>query len=340
MESILSIKKTTLLFFLIALLGLAEKGTAQPYQSFFGEHSTTYSIFRIYTSKKSTPSQSNFGEKSDILKSDIRIGIGLTNSYTLNADDTITIEDKLYFIPTGDYVEIDMFIREDTNTGQLFRYTNGTEHLICDMSLAVGDTYTFPYFCDASSAPWYLCSYSEEKVSVAVDSISYIDGRKIIYFQNIPDWRSWLYGGSYPDVFNFCFMEGIGPIYGPFGHIASSGTEPFLGLLLCVEKDDTLAYMTNSQLGCYHAEASISEAQINSLKIYPNPVADKLKIEISDPNLLFGKIVMMDVLGREVYLRESFSVSDEIAVSHLPSGVYILQYVVKDKVYQSKFIKQ
>ena len=339
MKTLSLIQKTTLIF-LVALLGLTEKGTAQPYQSFFGENSTVYSIFIPLTVKKSMDSHSNFLEKSHISKSDSvlqgALGPGSTFEFTVNRNDTITIDNNLYFVSSSWHGSA--HIREDTNTGQLFRYYKGTEHLICDMSLAVGDTFTFPTFGDN----YYDDYYNEQGATTTVDSIRYLNGRKVIYFQGLSEnVFSPFYGEEryYSKYFTLCFVEGIGPMYGTWGYIRISG-ETYLGVILCVKKDDTLTYMTSPLLGCYQERLSIQETEVNPLKIFPNPVIDKLKIEISDPDLLFGKVIIVDALGREVYSKESFSVSDEIPVNYLPSGIYILQYIVKDKVYQSKFIKQ
>ena len=335
MKKNLPFKNLTILFLLIALLCDVEKGTAQPYQSFFGDSTTTYSIVRAQTCKKSIPPQSDFGEKKYNTKADSVIqgvfGCGITIDLMLNTNDTITIGNKLYFMTQGHWWDT-LYIREEINTGQLFRYFEGNEYLICDMSLDVGDTYTFPVF----DVPYHY--YHEEGTTTIVDSVRYIDGKKIIYFQWLDE--SPYYNGHYYDAFyRLCFVEGIGPTYGPFGY-SPFPMERILGVMLCVKKDDTLAYMTSPLLGCFQWGSSISEYEENLIKVYPNPATNKLKIEISDPNLHFGKIIITDIFGREVYVREAFSVSDEITVSHLSSGMYILQYVVKDKVFQSKFIKQ
>jgi len=72
---------------------------------------------------------------------------------------------------------------------------------------------------------------------------------------------------------------------------------------------------------------------INSIKLYPNPVIDKLFIQgLSNPT----KISVYNILGKLVF---SKTTSSEINVSNLQNGIYILKIVDEQKNIVRKFIK-
>jgi surface protein len=77
----------------------------------------------------------------------------------------------------------------------------------------------------------------------------------------------------------------------------------------------------------------------NTLKksggIYPNPVQDNIYVE--DFSDVFD-FKILDTAGR--LLKSGKTDSDEINVSALPKGIYILQIISKDKMQSFKFIKK
>ena len=78
---------------------------------------------------------------------------------------------------------------------------------------------------------------------------------------------------------------------------------------------------------------SFYEQNINEIKIYPNPVVDKLFIQgLSNPT----KISVYDILGKLVLLKTT---SSEINVDNLQSGIYILKIVDNQKEIVRRFIK-
>jgi hypothetical protein len=79
---------------------------------------------------------------------------------------------------------------------------------------------------------------------------------------------------------------------------------------------------------------AIEDILVNSLQIFPNPVKDVLIIEFEDINLVGEVVIIFDLFGKEM-LNEVLS-NDNINVSQLPSGVYIL----KINNYTVKFVKE
>ncbi|MDR1345897.1 MAG: T9SS type A sorting domain-containing protein [Bacteroidales bacterium] len=300
---------------------------AQGYQSYFGDSITVYHIFFPFTCYDPDPGQ---------------LGCGRTEEFCFTPKDTACINDTVYY---ADILTIGRlpYLREDTLTGRLYyRYPNSPERLICDMSLAPGDTFTLPV-----GDHYYIGHYWEEGAIMTVDSISYLNGRKVIHFS--PLQTPYGYSRFYPYIDNWVvqesrynlkiiFVEGIGPTYGVLGFISYT-MENYLGVMLCVCKDDTLAYMTSPQLGCYQRAVSIKEPEANKMILYPNPATEELHIELLSEADAGGSLWIMDAVGQVVYRKAAMSACEVIPVAHLSSGLYVVQYQIKNRKFQSKFIK-
>lgn len=73
-----------------------------------------------------------------------------------------------------------------------------------------------------------------------------------------------------------------------------------------------------------------------NLIIYPNPVKDKLFIE--SPNIALEQVNIYDLSGKMVFKQKDLS-NDNLDVSHLQSGVYILKIKTPVGVVQRKLVK-
>jgi NADP-dependent 3-hydroxy acid dehydrogenase YdfG len=77
--------------------------------------------------------------------------------------------------------------------------------------------------------------------------------------------------------------------------------------------------------------------------IYPNPVDELLNLSIStDLAIDSGSVEVYDVLGRKMIQREvSFANGNtqQIDVSELNAGIYIVQMSFNSKTYSSRIIK-
>jgi hypothetical protein len=62
--------------------------------------------------------------------------------------------------------------------------------------------------------------------------------------------------------------------------------------------------------------------QDNQIKVYPNPVKDYLTVRFSDYNNT--KVKIMDVLGKQLYIKALQSSNHHIDLSSLTAGVYFL----------------
>ena len=165
-------KHTITTLFLLLLLAVTGTAKAQGYQSYFAADSTRLNVYAI------------------------EIDFDPTIYLTINSTDSVVINGNTYLqgFPHGEFADLffeyeeeEFYFREDTVTGKLYRYFPllDEEVLLCDMSLEVGDTFTF-------SDRWG----SHQAV---VNDVTFENGKKVIHFEN----------GSYFGINILEFYEGI-----------------------------------------------------------------------------------------------------------------------------------
>lgn len=243
-----------------------------------------------------------------------------------------------------DFGAYDIYVREDTSNGMIFRFYPelDTEVVVCDMSLMPGDTFWMPEFHDKFPGVWPPDEYSYtemfEKFTM-VDSVSVVDGRKVIYLR--PFNESLFFGSLYYPEFvpSLKFIEGIGPTYGPFGKIRFS-MEPPLGLLLCVHYGDSLVYMNNPVLGCYqYGGGDVPEYPESVMRLYPNPASRMLNVEFEGVENPQGVFTISDIAGIVVLSQECNSTVTQLDVSRLKSGIYLVSFRNGKGYIVKKFVK-
>ncbi len=339
------IKIATLALLLIAGAGIFQ-AKAQ-YQSFFGDSLTIYNVQGMGVSK---------GTSTD----DIELIPGNTYEYGLFTRDTVNINGHRYYRFYSEHWE---YLREDTATGRIYRYSPDDEEeiLTCDMSLSVGDTFWMPF--DKS---YY---YDSRPVPIVVDTIYFVNGLKTIQFRTIYECGSMWSDDPTPCPTLFgvevhhhpiIFVEGIGPNFSPFGwlndafeecngscftgeqelHCGYGHWNPFL---LCVYKDRELVFMSDAQIGCWQDNnISIQENQPLPFSIYPNPTTHTLTVETASP---IREITVYDLAGRVMMTAEGGTVetchgaSLQVDVSSLPNGIYLLRAVTDNGVETGRFVK-
>ncbi len=79
-------------------------------------------------------------------------------------------------------------------------------------------------------------------------------------------------------------------------------------------------------------KAKVASTEINEIQyqIYPNPTSDKLFINFE--NKSFNKLIISDLQGKNVFEKVVFESKNEIDVSNLPKGIYILQVWRNNKI--------
>jgi len=204
-------------------------------------------------------------------------------------------------------------IREELNTGRLWykRPSHDSEILIMDMTLALGDTF------EIDAGHW-----------VMVDSVFYLDNRKVIRFDMDSGWDE-----------KIMFIEGVGPnisiIYRYDGYSTFYAS--------CKYQDNELIYVNDNNAyfeGCQPSTVGINNLVLEpDIKISPNPARDELNISLPDNFQDCQTISIFDLSGRlllqEVHCGNEFRVN----VRNLKPGLYFLKVVSQRGAFESKFVK-
>jgi hypothetical protein len=218
------------------------------------------------------------------------------------------------------------YLREDKTSGKLWVRSSidGSEYLIADMTLEVGDSTTI------------FSPYS----TVTVSDVTYINGKKHIYF-NSP-----YYPGGFPGVAyssdNLFFKEGVIPFM-VWESIIFQTSGNFLGLYgesapVCVTKDgietfsidnywsiSTVPYQYDEWVFChmvdlYYNPISTTAFKKHQFSIYPNPAETNLKLIHKNQNI--SKLEVFDIWGKLMLTNDHNF--DAIDVSGLQNGLDFL----------------
>lgn len=275
---------------MLTVLGHGQDTTAaQGFKSFFGQESTEwYGWIEVYD-------------------------WGSTEVMSCNHD--TLIDDVSYkvinFIGNSHF---DFLLREDTVTGKLWcRYLDEDEdHLIVDMSLAIGDTLKIKNLLHTS---WY-----DSTLYVVADT-TYTDlGLEI----SLRDIRT---------GFNTRFIEGVGCSnlfeYSRYNFYSTIGSD-----LLCCFHDGIQVYHWGYQDSCYKEWVGLDETDPNhTVEVYPNPCQDWITIGGDD----IKAVSIIDMTG--IVLYSNTCCRNPINVSHLPCGFYLLRTESNHRIHHIKLIK-
>lgn len=130
---------------------------------------------------------------------------------------------------------------------------------------------------------------------------------------------------------NLMYMSGGAPDTAQI-IFSSSGMTPVAGSQLFV---DNLVF-TGSVAG-------IKENKLNAeLKLFPNPVSDKLIVGVSNSKTTKGQIEICDLQGKKVKSLSNvdFTLNTIIDVADLSKGEYFIKLITSEGVISKKFLKQ
>lgn len=187
-------------------------------------------------------------------------------------------------------------LREDTLNQQVYVYNSGTEILLYDFSLEVGEVLQV----------WNDYSVDSVKYEVIANR-----ERKVYYL-----------AGSACDTFKY--VEGIGAtesLLEPLRWDAVGSTSS--RSLLCYSEDNE--YLIQNEANCYIYEdlTSLDDNTTQAIcQIYPNPSKDYIVIEINfEPEDTAFTLCTLD--GRVVVSEHFYSKEIKVLTSKLPAGIYI-----------------
>lgn len=290
----------TILFLTAAGIGNAQ---SKHYESYFGQDSTVLTLYQV---------------PYEIADVDHNITIKFYNG------DTIKINGNLYNYGVIDYylATDTVFLREDRNTGQLFRFYRtypmtmepNVERKCCDMSLEIGDSIVFP------PVDFY------ETVAVVTDVSFDAFGKKSLQLITT--------SGDLPP---FVITEGVFSPEFPLYQQTWEGA-PGYSMLLCADKDSVNIYA--SPYGCELHLFQLDETKTGDLTIFPNPVkATNGFSVVSEEEIL--DLRLFDQLGRTVNVTMSSSMDNNCQVEmkqQLEQGFYMLFIKTKKGKYYEKIV--
>ena len=281
----------------------------KPYQSFFGNDSTTINLYTV------------------IIDGD------WNSTFTICNNDTITINDNSYNFVEPRYVEYEygyktfwyadetIYFREEQENGRLYLYIKNDnlekEFLLCDMSLNIGDTFTLPSFND----------YLHE---IVVENVRYEGGKKIIEFGDF--WEGEL------EIDNLMFIEGVFPM------VMSGFYDGTFSELICQHKDDELVYIVSTDIEDCILPTYLSIDEVdnysNNLTIIPTIFSSNETISI-ESDFEIKEVKMLDMLGREINI--SINLTDDFTSQislnqRCNSGIYLIIVETEKDVYYEKVV--
>lgn len=108
---------------------------------------------------------------------------------------------------------------------------------------------------------------------------------------------------------------------------------------------DVASYGNNRFMLVFDATTGISNNSLaNNITLYPNPANDVLNIGVSDVNFLSKKsiISIKNLMGQEILHQESDNLKNiqNLDITHLSEGVYVITLKIGDGVVNRKFIKK
>jgi len=349
----------------IAALLLVVLPAHAQYMSFFGDSTWRYQV--TYITQPPEEYQNYPPEVPNQLGVYCR-----TRSYSFRKDN---FDDPYYSTISSQNADLDgdAGLVEDTVFGRLY---NG-QYLICDMSLTEGDTFILKGMCGRFYEGSY---YPNEDLvyrqwvqtdsiffTMKVDSVRYILDRKIIYLSLLDHLEDYFFGTGSGNLLtdyhlSIRFIEGIGPTYGllsncmyaqnptdfsPWPGVSSFiiydwiiNLHPWLGLLQCMYKDESLVYMAHESLGCDQTCVGVQDYSQMVINLYPNPATQYVVLDMNTGEEMDGMVVITDMMGRQCIQQKTEGSNIRIPLSDLPSGMYFLTYSDGKREVTRKFLKK
>ncbi len=245
-------------------------------------------------------------------------------TYFLQGDTTIDLltYHKLY---SNDSSSISYLggLREDDK--RIYFYDKNCTHniLLYDFNLTVGDSILLTTLLCYNQLPLYMkVSYID---SVLLEDMTY---RKRINFSGYSD-RSWIEGIGSKAGLLYPYFDGI----------------PCMCWLklICFKQNDITLFKDESLVPCFNYMVSNKEFKNNSnlSNVYPNPVNNKITIDLQDFNKLTDIEFSICNIQGQVLIRQSLLQNkSEIDISHLEKGVYLLKLKNKENIIVHKFVKE
>jgi len=176
--------------------------------------------------------------------------------------------------------------------------------------------------------------------TISTTQVSYITKTSAISGGNITS-----LGTSSPSASGVCWSTSANPTINDNKTTDGTGYGMFRSSIVGLSAGVTYhyrAYATNYSGTSYGADLTfvttttgLSDKEINSITLYPNPAIDKLQIKYLDG---VGSFSLTDLSGRQLITRKVTN-NDFVSVSDLPKGIYIVKITTKDGTIEKKVVK-
>ncbi|PID94750.1 MAG: hypothetical protein CSA95_02320 [Bacteroidetes bacterium] len=148
-----------------------------------------------------------------------------------------------------------------------------------------------------------------------------------------------------PMIMSEIWIEGIGSVHGPlfpkYPRVFSDEIPDSLNLT-CYKVDNSIVWNNPFYDDCYISIIlSLSEIEKGKFKIFPNPVNDRLTVEIPKKEIGDYMISIIDIHGK-ILIKENYNQFGKIEINttSLKNSFYIIQIEFGNKIYRQKFIKE
>lgn len=211
------------------------------------------------------------------------------------------------------------FFRNDTSGKKVYSYHNGSDTLLYDFSLGMGDTI--------------------KSINLVVDTM----GIALIYGVNRKFFgHKALAWDSLPSMLYF---EGIGESRGiarnqvPYIDSVNINAPLYVrtGMVNCAYNGLTLIGDSTYGTNCAPLNTSKLFKSIIEVEIFPNPTSSNLSIEI-DEAIINCTIEIKTIYGQTIFNQEGKQ-TNKLALDKLSSGIYILTIRNNNKIFTHKILK-
>lgn len=221
-------------------------------------------------------------------------------------------------------------------SNRVYRYYEGTFHLIYDLNLTSGDTLTIQDTSYAGFIPTEDGAQADTiTLKVTIDSVKTLSfggvPLNIQYSHPLEEGNGSLWG------FYEGIVERIGPIEQPLGMYGDITANLFRGQLRCYE--DSVIFWQNPNFSgeCNLLTSAIDVSPAPYIRVWYVEKTHELVLELPDPKSDFFSIAVLNVTGQSVWQERRHRILDRqqirVGLPSLPQGIYFVRISVGKKVH-------
>lgn len=248
--------------------------------------------------------------------------------YTWNSVKDTVIQNKHCSV-IEEYSELQLtnrFIYFDSNN-VVTRFINNKFLPVCDFNRHAGDTSVFVTDSGNNSCDSFLFVIDSVKPLLQDASLRVQYGH-VIFHENC-------WGGSYIPL-NIIEKVGSSYLNTKFYFVLVDGGYDYIR---CYSDYEVDLHFNSAPCDTIVLQGYERLRNISGVKIYPNPVDEKLELDFATSLKITGQITIINNIGDVIYTKKLNNSSHEnINVHDLPAGVYLLKLINGDEIISRTFI--